>query len=183
MVVAIEGVIVKKEPTFVVLKCQSGVSYGIFISLFCTAKLQTGQKCELLITPIIKEDSHKFYGFLDRDEQKIFEMLLKVNGIGASTAMAICSSLDSHSFYQALSLGDESVFKRVPGIGAKSAKRIIVELEGAKVTLGSISDDKSAALAALLSLGFKQDKILAVLSTCVAQDTSELVKEALKKLS
>lgn len=183
MVVAIEGLITKKEPTFVIIKCQSGVSYGVFISLFCAAKLESGKNYELFITQIIKEDSHKFYGFLDKYEQKIFEMLLKVNGIGATTAMAVCSSLDSNSFYQALSLGDESLFKKVPGIGAKVAKRIIVELEGAKVALNSVSDDKASALAALLSLGFKQDKILSVLSSCTAKDTSELVKEALKKLA
>ena len=182
MVVAIEGIITKKEPTFAIIKCASGLSYGVFISLFCAAKLETHQKYELFITQIIKEDSNKFYGFLDKDEQKMFEMLLKVNGVGASTAMAICSSLDVNSFYKALNLGDESVLKKVPGIGPKSAKRIIVELGDAKVQLESVSDDKSEALAALLSLGFKQDKILSVLSTCNGKDTSELIKEALKKL-
>lgn len=183
MVVAIEGVITKKEPTFVILKCLSGLSYGIFISLFASSKLQSGQKVELLITQIIKEDSNKFYGFLDKDEQRIFEMLLKVNGVGATTAMAICSSLDTNSFYKALSLGDESALKKVPGIGAKSAKRIIVELSDAKMQLENISDNKSEALAALLSLGFKQDKILNILSTCKSSNTSELVKEALQKLA
>lgn len=183
MVVAIEGIITKKEPTFVILKCSSGLSYGIFVSLFASSKLQSGQKVELLITQILKEDSNKFYGFLDKDEQRIFEMLLKVNGVGASTAMAVCSSLDTNSFYKALSLGDENALKKVPGIGAKSAKRIIVELSDAKMQLESISDDKSEALAALLSLGFKQDKILSVLSTCKGSNTSELVKEALKKLA
>ena len=183
MVVAIEGIIAKKEPTFVVLKCASGVSYGIFISLFSATKLEKGQKIELLITQILKEDSNKFYGFLDKDEQRIFEMLLKVNGVGATTAMAVCSSLDTSSFYKALNQGDENALKKVPCIGAKSAKRIIIELSDAKMQLDSISDDKSEALAALLSLGFKQDKILNVLSTCKSSSTSELVKEALQKLA
>ncbi len=183
MVVAIEGIVTKKEPTFAIIKCVSGLSYGVFISLFCAAKLETHQKYELLITQIIKEDSNKFYGFLDKDEQKMFEMLLKVNGVGANTAMAICSSLDVNSFYKALNLGDESVLKKVPGIGPKSAKRIIVELGDTKLQLESVSDDKSEALAALLSLGFKQDKILNVLNTCTGKDTSDLIKEALKKLA
>ncbi len=183
MVVAIEGIITKKEPTFVVLKCKSGISYGIFISLFASSRLKSGEKVELLITQIIKEDSHKFYGFLDKDEQRIFEMLLKVNGVGTTTAMAVCSSLDTNSFYKALSLGDENAFKKVPGIGVKSAKRIIMELSDVKMQLENISDDKSEALAALLTLGFKQDKILSVLSTCKGKDTSELVKEALQKLA
>ncbi|EKS3506528.1 Holliday junction branch migration protein RuvA, partial [Campylobacter jejuni] len=117
MVVGIEGIITKKEPTFIIVKCASGLSYGIFISLFCSAKIQTQEKHEFFITQIIKEDSNKFYGFLDKDEQKMFEMLLKVNGVGANTAMAVCSSLDVNSFYKALSLSDESVLKKVPGIG------------------------------------------------------------------
>ncbi|KAA6225353.1 MULTISPECIES: Holliday junction branch migration protein RuvA [unclassified Campylobacter] len=182
MVVAIEGIITKKEPTFAVIKCQNGVSYGVFISLFCSSKLKINEKIELLITQIIKEDSNKFFGFLDKDEQKVFEMLLKVNGVGTSTAMAVCSSLDTNSFYKALALGDESVLKKVPGIGVKSAKRIIVELGDMK-KIESISDDKHEAYQALLSLGFKQDKILSVLATCESKDTSELIKEALKKLA
>lgn len=112
----------------------------------------------------------------------MFEMLLKVNGVGANTAMAVCSSLDVNSFYKALSLGDESVLKKVPGIGPKSAKRIIIELSDAKTKLGNVSDDKSEALAALLTLGFKQEKIISVLASAQATSTSELVKEALKKL-
>lgn len=182
MVVAIEGIITKKEPTFIIIKCASGLSYGVFISLFCSAKIHSQEKYELFITQIIKEDSNKFYGFLDKDEQKMFEMLLKVNGVGANTAMAVCSSLDVNSFYKALSLNDESVLKKVPGIGAKSAKRIILELADAKNKLENVSDDKSEALAALISLGFKQDKILSVLASCQATTTSELIKEALKKL-
>jgi len=182
MVVAIQGLITKKEPTFIVIKCANGVSYGVFVSLFCSSKITLNEELELLISQIIKEDSHKFYGFLDKEEQKMFELLLKVNGIGANTAMAVCSSLDVNSFYKALNFGDESVFKKVPGIGPKSAKRIIVELGDFK-NLDNVSDDKSEALAALLSLGFKQDKILNVLANCTSTSTSELVKEALKKLN
>lgn len=183
MVKAIEGIISIKEPTFIIIKTNSGVSYGVFISLFCSAKLEKGQKVELYTTMIIKEDSHKLYGFLDKNEQKMFELLLKVNGIGATTAMAVCSSLDTNSFYKALNLGDENAFKQVAGIGVKSAKRIIVELADAKMSIESGDESKSQALQALLSLGFKQDRVLKVLSQCKAKDTSELIKEALKKLS
>ena len=183
MVVAIEGIITKKEPTYAVIKTNSGISYGIFISLFCAAGFESGQKVEFFITQILKEDSNKFYAFLDKNEQKMFEMLLKVNGIGANTAMAVCSSLDVNSFYKALHLKDEQMFQKIPGIGAKSAKRIIVELSDSKTMFVNVSDEKSEALAALLSLGFKQDKILSVLNGCQSTNTSELVKECLKKLS
>lgn len=183
MVVAIEGIVVKKEPTFVILKTNFGLSYGISISLFCSAKIEKGQKCELLITQIIKEDSHKFYGFLEKDEQKIFEMLLKVNGIGASIAMTVCSSLETNAFYKTLQQNDDSLLQKVPGIGPKSAKRILVELADAKIGFENVEDDKSQALAALLSLGFKKEKILPALRECKGANTSDLIKEALKKLA
>ncbi|AJC84524.1 Holliday junction branch migration protein RuvA [Campylobacter peloridis] len=183
MIVAIEGIITKKEPTFVVVKTSSGVSYGVFVSLFCSSSFQKNDKIEFFITQIIKEDSHKLYGFLDLNEQKMFELLIKINGIGATTAMALCSSLDSNAFYTALQNGDESVFKKVPGIGPKSAKRIIAELSDAKINIENSNQSQTQALAALLSLGFKQENILKVLRTCESKDTSELVKEALKKLA
>ncbi|MBF7044423.1 Holliday junction branch migration protein RuvA [Campylobacter volucris] len=183
MIVAIEGQITKKDPTFVFLKTSNGISYGINISLFCSAKFNKNDKIELLITQIIKEDSHKLYGFLDTNEQKMFELLIKISGIGATTAMAVCSSLDTNAFYTALQNGDESVFKKVPGIGSKSAKRIIAELSDAKINIENSNPAHSQALAALLSLGFKQENILKALSACQNLETSELIKEALKKLA
>lgn len=183
MVAAIEGVVTQKEPTFVVLKTNGGVSYGISVSLFCAARLEKGVKTELLTTMIVKEDAQRLFGFLDKNEQKMFEMLLKVNGVGAATAMAVCSSLDVNSFYAALQKGDESAFKKVPGIGPKSAKRILIELGDAKVAFESGNAVQNEALQALLTLGFKQDKILKALSECKAQSTAELIKEALQKIS
>ncbi|HEC1759553.1 TPA: Holliday junction branch migration protein RuvA [Campylobacter lari] len=183
MIVAIEGIVSKKEPTFVILKTSSGVSYGVYVSLFCSSNFEKDQKVEFLITQIIKEDSHKLYGFLDINEQRMFELLIKISGIGATTAMALCSSLDTNTFYAALQSGDESVFKKVPGIGPKSAKRIIAELSDAKINIENSNQDQAQALAALLSLGFKQENILKVLRTCKSKNTSELIKEALKKLA
>lgn len=183
MIVAIEGIVSKKEPTFMVLKTDSGVSYGVYISLFCSAKIEKDQRSEFLITQIIKEDSNKLYGFLDLDEQKMFELLIKISGIGATTAMAVCSSLDTNTFYNALKNSDESAFRKVPGIGPKSAKRIIAELGDLKINLSDSNPVVSQALAALLSLGFKQENILKVLKTCESKNTAELIKEALKKLA
>lgn len=183
MFYAIQGLITHKEPTLVVLKTQGGVSYALSISLFCAARLEKGREIELYTTPLFKEDSQRLFGFLDKAEQQMFELLLKVNGIGASIAMAVCSTLDSSAFYKALSTGDESAFKAVPGIGAKVAKRVITELGDKKAGLNLSDDSKSQALQALITLGFKQDKALESLAKCESKDTGELVKEALKRLS
>ncbi|MBR8462835.1 Holliday junction branch migration protein RuvA [Campylobacter sp. faydin G-24] len=183
MIKAIEGVITKKEPAFVVLKTAGGVSYGLSISLFCSAKLSIGEKVELNTTQIIREDANLLYGFLDVSEQRMFEMLIKLNGIGASTAMAICSSLLPNAFTSAILNGDADVLKSVPGIGIKTARRIIAELSDAKlITDESVPSYQNEALLALEALGFKRDKIGKVLSECKSTNTSELVKEALKKL-
>lgn len=183
MIKAIEGVVTKKDPAFIILKTTSGVSYGVFISLFCSAKIQKDSKVELSITQIIREDANLLYGFLDLNEQKMFEMLIKLSGVGASTAMAVCSSLSSNDFINAIINADDGVLKKVPGIGAKTARRIIAELSDAKlINDTNVSSSHNEAVMALEALGFKRDKIYKALSGCELNDTSELIKEALKRL-
>lgn len=185
MIKAIEGIVTKKEPTFLILKTQSGVSYGIFVSLFTYSKIDKSQKIELLITQIIREDANLLYGFLDLNEQKMFEMLIKLNGIGASTAMAVCSSLSVEGFSKAIMNANTEIFKSVPGIGPKTARRIIAELSDSKLILDATQDvdnSKNEAMIALESLGFKKDKISKVLSECKSKETGDIVKEALQIL-
>ncbi|MBR0071210.1 MAG: Holliday junction branch migration protein RuvA [Campylobacter sp.] len=184
MIVAIEGIITKKEPTNCVIKLSNGISYSVNISLNCSAKLEKNAKIELLITQIIREDANLLFGFLEADEQKMFEMLIKLSGIGASTAMAVCSSLSSESFSKAVINGDTATLTSVPGIGPKTARRIVAELGDAKLMEFSSGESyKNEAAMALESLGFKRDKINKVLSECSSTSTAELVKEALKKLA
>lgn len=182
MIKAIEGKISKKEPTYAHIKCASGLTYGVHISLFTSAKLQSKDVVELLITQIIREDANLLYGFLDIDEQKIFELLIKLNGVGASTAMAVCSSLSPQAFMNAVANADDAAIKSVPGIGPKTARRIIAELSDAKLAIDSAPSYQQEAILALESLGFKREKVVSVLSKCDATDTGELVKQALKKL-
>lgn len=184
MIKAIEGVITKKEPANLILKTAGGVSYGVAISLFCSAKLERGQSVELNITQIIREDADLLYGFLDSNEQKMFEMLIKLSGIGAATAMAVCSSLNPNAFLNAVKSGDAAALQTVPGIGVKTARRIIAELSDAKMTMDeNLPSYQHEAILALESLGFKREKITKALSECDAQNTGELVKQALKKLA
>ncbi|MBR2158931.1 MAG: Holliday junction branch migration protein RuvA [Campylobacter sp.] len=183
MIKAIEGLITKKEPTQLWIKC-AGITYGVNISLFTSAALQKGENIELYITQIIREDANLLYGFLKESEQRIFELLLKVNGIGASTAMAVCSSLNPDEFSAAVINGDDAVLKRVPGIGPKTARTLIAQLSDAKLgEISSASSSSSEAFMALESLGFKRDKISAALAKCTSNDTASLIKEALKILA
>ncbi len=186
MIVKIEGKVVKKEPTFLHLKLNSGVTYGIFISLQTSSLVKIDEIVELDIKQIIREDANLLYGFLSSDEKAMFEALLKVNGVGSATAMAVCSTLSPKGFSDALANGSVDSFKKVPGIGPKTAKRILVDLSEFSLSGsggGGMSPIFSEASLALESLGFKKDKIASVLKSCNATNTGDLVKQALKKLS
>lgn len=184
MIVEIEGILTGLEPGMAIIKLNNGISYGIIVSLNCSATLTKGEKVALIIKQIIREDANLLYGFLDIDEKMMFELLLKVSGVGASTAIAVCSALKYVDFASAVINGDTKALTTVPGIGLKTARKIIAELSDAKlISSQNIESYKSQSIMALESLGFKRDKILKVLSTCKAENTEDLIKEALKKLA
>ncbi len=185
MIVGINGILVHKEPSLVHVDV-SGVVYEIFISLQSFSAIGSDE-VKLFTTQIIREDAQLLFGFLDMSEKKMFARLIKINGVGPKVAMAICSTYTPNQFATIINNKDMNGVKKVPGIGPKSAGRILVELAGFDAELVASSDaPKSMAYAqaseALESLGFKKDKISKALSTCSGEDTASLVKEALKLL-
>ena len=183
MIIAIDGQVVKKEPTFLHVKTNSGFTYKVNVSLFCSSDVSLGE-VSLHVTQIIREDANNLYGFKQNDEKRVFDTLVKVNGVGPSTALAVCSTMTPSEFASALTSNSVEAFKKVPGIGPKSAKRILVELSDFELESDSLSANSSVneTIMALESLGFKKERIRKVLSTCSGTDTSSLIKEALKKL-
>jgi len=185
MIVAIEGKIVKKEPTLVHINV-NGLTYEVFVSINCSSAI-IKDSIQLYTTQIIKEESNNLYGFFDSNEKKLFDTVIKINGVGPKAAMAICSTFTPSSFAQIVETSDVAMLKRVPGIGPKGASRILVELSGFVISNddnneNNFGENATAAVMALESLGFKKDQINKVLSTCTQTDTSAIVKEALKKL-
>ncbi|MEA2017938.1 MAG: Holliday junction branch migration protein RuvA [Campylobacterota bacterium] len=184
MIVGIEGKIVKKEPTFIHINV-NGLVYEVFLSINCSSAI-IDTDVKLYTTQIIKEESDNLYGFLDLNEKKLFDTVIKINGVGPKVALAICSTFTPSSFAQIVETSDVGMLKRVPGIGPKGASRILVELSGFVVTANestsSLNESGSQAVQALESLGFKKEQINKALRACVATDTAGLVKEALKKL-
>ena len=181
MIVGIEGELVKKEPTFVHIKT-GGIVYEVNVSLHTSAAIE-GKEVFLHTTLIIREDAHKLYGFKTKDEKMIFDRLIRLSGVGPKVAMAICSTFKPEEFIEVVRQKSVAKLKKVPGIGAKSAQRILVEL--GEFELAPTSQKGGAfdeAAMALESLGFKKDQIQKVLQTCEATETAELVKEALKKI-
>ena len=184
MIIAICGEVVKKEPTLLHLHTASGLTYAVKISLHCSAAIES-KHITLHTTFIVKEDSQTLFGFVSEQEKMMFDRVIKINGVGPSTALAICSTFTPESFSKAVIAQDVAAIKMVPGIGPKSAKRILVELGDFNLSLEEDSDAISVteATMALESLGFKKESIKKALSGVEASDTQTLIKEALKKLS
>ncbi len=183
MIVGLDGIIEKKEPTLLHINV-SGITYEVFTSINCSSSITT-DKIKIKTTHIIKEESSSLYGFIDENEQKMFNTVIKINGVGPKVALAICSTFTPITFAQIVEEKNVDMLKRVPGIGPKGASRILVELSGFVVD-GSSEDsmigNKTEAAMALESLGFKKDQVIKALNGCTASTTGDLVKEALKKL-
>lgn len=186
MIVGLEGIIEHKEPTLLHLNV-AGVIYEVFVSLQSASQIE-GKNVKIYTSHIIREDAQLLYGFVDKTEKILFERLIKISGVGPKVAMAICSTFSPSQFGSIISSGDINGLKQVPGIGPKSAGRILVELNGfdselleSSTTSGTLSSTNEA-VQALESLGFKKEHILKALKGCEESDTAALVKFALKKL-
>lgn len=160
----------------------NGVIYEVSMSLNALPSVKENDT--LLITQIIREDSIALYGFLNKDEKDLFDNLIKINGIGPKVALSICSAFKPAEFLNIANSNDFTTLKKVPGIGEKMAKRIIVEISG---KLGNIAQlnlpqSKIDALNALESLGFKNSEILKMIENTTATSTEAIIKEALQGL-
>ena len=182
MIVGIEGTVERKEPTFVHINV-NGLIYEVMVSINTSNAIKE-KKVKLFVTQVIREDANLLFGFMESNEQKMFNTVLKINGVGPKVGLAICSTFTPATFAKVVSSKDVSMLKRVPGIGPKAAGRILVDLADFIVD-GDDADVNSSALGeatmALESLGFKKDAIQRALHGC-SGDTSTLVKEGLKKL-
>ena len=182
MIVGIEGVVERKDPTFVHINV-NGLIYEVMVSVNTSNAIQE-KRVKLFNTQIIREDAHLLFGFMHMNEKKMFDTVLKINGVGPKVGLAICSTFTPETFAKVVSSKDVGLLKRVPGIGPKAASRILVELADFIVD-GEESSSNGAmveAIMALESLGFKKEAIQKALAGCSGGDTSTLVKEGLKKL-
>ena len=182
MIVGIEGTVERKEPTFVHLNV-NGLIHEVYVSIN-TSNSIAQTKVKLFVTQVIREDSDNLFGFMDLNEKKMFDTVLKINGVGPKVGLAICSTFTPSTFAKVVASKDVSMLKRVPGIGPKAASRILVELADFIVDGNEESGHFGAlgeAVMALESLGFKKDAINKALQGA-SGDTSTLVKVGLKKL-
>lgn len=198
MIAYINGKITYKSPTHIYLET-SGIGYMVKISLNTYEKIQHLEQCRLQTSLIVKSENQSvsgfdLYGFFEEAEKDLFEKLISVSGVGASTARMMLSTFKPDEIRNAILAENEAMIQSIKGIGPKSAKRIILEL---KDKVGKASGDtlliptlnntlKEEALFALLALGFNKqaaEKVLAKLQAANTSWTVEgLIKEALKML-
>jgi Holliday junction DNA helicase RuvA len=187
----ISGILLDKTPPLALIDC-NGVGYECEVPMSTFYLLpQVGDKVTLLTHFVVREDAQLLFGFGTNQERLMFRQLLKVNGIGAKSALAILSGLSIDELIQAVSLQESGLLTRVPGIGKKTAERLLLELKD-KFTLdsalsikGSINTSISQdVLNALIALGYNErESINAVKSLDTNLTVNDGIKQALKYLS
>ncbi|WP_299364888.1 Holliday junction branch migration protein RuvA [Winogradskyella sp.] len=193
MITHIEGKLVEKNPTDVVIDC-NGVGYFINISLHTFSQIPDRENLKLYTYLQVREDAHSLYGFSSKIEREIFKLLISVSGIGANTARTMLSSLTPDQVKEGIASGDVALIQSVKGIGAKTAQRVIIDLKDKVLKVYGLNElslvpnntNKDEALSALDVLGFNKkqsekvvDKIIKAQPDAVVE---QIIKEALKNL-
>lgn len=198
MIEFIEGKVEELTPTQAVLLTRGGVGYDLNISLFTFSALQNREEARLYVHEAIREDAYLLYGFSGKQERELFLMLISVPGIGGASARMILSSFSPAELVEIISSGNDSLLKKVKGIGAKTAQRIIVDLHdkiaktksddnplnlSAGIQSGKVADE---ALQAMTALGFVQSAAQKVVTSILKEQpdmsVEAVIREALKRI-
>jgi holliday junction DNA helicase RuvA len=189
MIGRIAGTLLEKNPPHVLVDC-AGVGYELDVPMSTLYNLpELGTNVTLLTQLIVREDAHLLYGFATSGERAAFRELIKVSGIGPRTALSVLSGMSVAELAQAITLQEAARLQRVPGIGKKTAERLLLELKGKLgADLGapaSGADDATADIVrALTALGYNDKEALAAMKAVHAgTGVSEGIKLALKALS
>lgn len=184
MITHIDGILEEKNPAYAVIDV-NGVGYFLHITLTTFSSLPEKGRVRLFTHLSIREDAHTLFGFGSKKEREMYRLLISVSGVGPSTARMILSSLSSEEAAQAILSEDVNAFKRVKGIGAKSAQRIIVDLkdkvEKTGIDIENISPQnntiKVEALSALVVLGIDKKKAEISIDKILAKAGSDITVE------
>ncbi|WP_374325172.1 Holliday junction branch migration protein RuvA [Azonexus sp.] len=190
MIGRLTGLVVEKNPPQIVLDV-NGVGYELDVPMSTFYNLPSvGEKVTLLTHFAVREDGHFLYGFLGEAERFAFRQLLKVSGIGARTALSVLSGLSVNDLAAAVAQQELGRLVKIPGIGKKTAERLLLELKGKLAQVGGVSlnvaaDDARADISnALLALGYNEKEAAAALKQLPADvGTSDGIRQALKLLS
>jgi holliday junction DNA helicase RuvA len=189
MIGRIAGVLIEKNPPQVLVDCQ-GVGYDVDVPMSTFYNLPAlGDKVSLLTHHVIREDANILYGFATQQERATFRQLIKISGVGPKMALGILSGMSVAELSQTITLQDVNRLTKLPGIGKKTAERLLLELKGklgADIGAGAlpVDDAQIDILQALVALGYS-DKEAAAALKALPKDVgvSEGIKLALKALA
>jgi Holliday junction DNA helicase RuvA len=190
MIGRLSRILLEKNPPQLLVDC-NGVGYEVDVPMSTYYNLpQIGEKVVLFTHQAIREDAHLLFGFGNANERAVFRQLIKISGVGARTALSILSGMSIADLAQAVTLQEAGRLIKVPGIGKKTAERLLLELKGKLgADLGAPggavhNDAQSDILNALLALGYSDKEAVAALKSMPAgSSVSDGIKFALKALS
>jgi Holliday junction DNA helicase RuvA len=190
MIGRLSGTLLEKAPPQVMVDC-NGVGYEVDVPMSTFYNLpHTGEKVVLFTHLVVREDAHLLFGFGTASERALFRQLIKITGIGARMGLAILSGMSVADLSQAVTLQETGRLVKIPGIGKKTAERLLLELKGKLgadigVVGGAVRDDAQAdVLNALLALGYSdKEALLAIKNMPAGSSVSDGIKFALKALS
>jgi Holliday junction DNA helicase RuvA len=199
MIDYIKGELTELTPALATVEA-AGVGYGLNISLNTFSAIQGKKEVKLYVHEAIREDAYVLYGFVNKKEREMFELLITVNGVGANTARMMLSGMSVSELCSAISTGNARLIQSIKGIGKMTAQRIIVDLRDKIVALG-IADEipaggsvsapvntavRDEAVAALTMLGFApaptQKVVIQILQAQPTLPVEQVVKLALKQI-
>ncbi|QIL81949.1 Holliday junction branch migration protein RuvA [Diaphorobacter sp. HDW4A] len=189
MIGKLTGTLLEKNPPEVLVDC-NGVGYEVQVPMSTFYNLPAvGERVALLTQFIVREDAQLLYGFGSVEERQTFRELIKISGVGPRTALAILSGMGVGDLAQAISLQEAGRLVKVPGIGKKTAERLLLELKGKLgadigIKAHAVNDAQADILQALLALGYNDKEAAAALKALPADvGVSDGIKMALKSLA
>lgn len=197
MIGRLRGKIIQKQPPQLLIDVH-GVGYEVDAPMSTFYQLpEVGQDVTLHTHLVVREDAHMLYGFASETERSLFKSLIKINGVGAKLALTILSGMDANEFTRCVLDNDAAALVRMPGIGKKTAERLIIELRdrlkddlsqsstqmpSSTMISVSVNNPVSDAVSALIALGYKPQeasRMVRVLST-EGMDTEEIIRQSLQ---
>ena len=191
MIGRLHGTLLEKNPPQILVDC-NGVGYEVEVPMSTFYNLPgSGERVTLLTHLVVREDAHLLFGFGTDGERKAFRQLLKITGIGARTALAVLSGLSVADLAEAVTLQQTGRLVKIPGIGKKTAERLLLELKdklgadlGTGVAVNRPAPASSDILHALLALGYSEREALAAIKQLPeGASVSDGIKQALKSLA
>jgi Holliday junction DNA helicase RuvA len=207
MIGNIRGTLLEKQPPEVVIEA-GGVGYEVQVPMTSFYELpEVGQEANICIHFVVREDAQLLFGFANKKERAVFRELIKASGVGPKLALTILSGMNAEQFMQCVSLEDVTALTKLPGVGKKTAERLVIEMRDrlsklakdqgyaetvhltpdlpVENTFVQRTDAKEEALSALLALGYKGPQASKVINAVYSEDmqSEQLIREALRAMA